>query len=710
MNRLFFLVCFLIPSLIQAADGVVTDNVMMIDATEATLKKLIPQTAKLRLSNGKILVETEASGAWPGFRIEKQNWNLGHCDHIIVVVTNLGKEPLNMHCRLDSPEIDWKTMTGTYTGSFSVPAGETVEGRINLPSSIPQQLQEKIFGMRGGPGGTQGQGNVGSAKPFRKDAVIGMTLFLSKPDRETRWNVESMIAVASKNTKRAEWRNLPPEKFFPMIDTFGQFKHEDWPGKLRGEADFDKMVEAEKTDLEKHPGPKNRNKYGGDAKGAKREATGYFRVEKVDGRWWFVDPDGCLFWSHGTDCVNTNNGTTPITDREFYFEALPARDNPEFKSCYGKGWWAPHNYYEDKIPYDTFNFTQYNLIRKYGDDWWNTNNDLVHCRLRSWGMNTIANWSDRNIYGKRQTVYTATFGSGGKPIAGSAGYWGKFPDPFSKEFEDTVDKNAGAEADRSGNDPWCLGWFVDNEISWGGERSLAIGAITSPPDQPAKLVFVEDLKKKYGDIGKLNGAWGTKHADWNALVASTEKPDEKKAGVDLDAFHKRVCEKYFSTIRDAIKKHAPKKMYFGCRFAWANDTAVYASAKYCDVISFNKYTRSLADFKLPEGIDLPVVIGEFHFGALDRGMFHTGLVPTDSQEKRAEAYENYVRSALKHPNIVGTHWFQYGDQATTGRGDGENYQIGLVNIVDTPYPETIKAVRKVGYGLYGIRSETSDAQ
>ena len=701
MNRLFFFILFpLFGVMIQAAE-----NVTMIEADETTLKKLIPQASKLSLSDGKILVETQAAGQWPGFRIEKQDWNLDHCRHVIVTVTNHDTEPLQLHCRLDSPEIDWKTMTGTYTGSFSVPAGETVQGRINLPSSIPPQLQAKIFGMRGGPGGTQGQGNVGSAKPFRKDAVIGMTLFLNSPGRETRWSVKSMVAVVSANTRQAQWNKLPPEKFFPMIDSFGQFKHEDWPGKLHGEADFKKNIETEKADLEKHPGPKGWSRYGGDASGPKREDTGHFRVEKIDGRWWFVDPDGYLFWSHGTDCVITGNGTTPITDREFYFEALPAKDDPKFKGCYGKGWWAPHNYYENKIPYDTFNFTQYNLIRKYGDDWWNIHAELVHKRLKSWGMNTIANWSDRNIYGMKKTVYTITFGSGGKPIAGSGGYWGKFPDPFSKEFEDNVDKNAKAEAERSGNDPWCLGWFVDNEISWGGERSLSIGAITSPADQPAKFVFVEDLKKKYGDIGKLNDAWGTKHADWNALLASTEKPDEKRAGADLDAFHKKVCEKYFSTIRSSIKKYAPKKLYFGCRFAWVNDSAVYASAKFCDVISYNKYTRSLADFKLPEGIDLPVVIGEFHFGALDRGMFHTGLVPTDSQEKRAEAYENYVRSALENPIVIGTHWFQYGDQATTGRGDGENYQIGLLNIVDTPYPETIDAVRRAGYRLYEIRNE-----
>jgi hypothetical protein len=82
-------------------------------------------------------------------------------------------------------------------------------------------------------------------------------------------------------------------------------------------------------------------------------------------------------------------------------------------------------------------------------------------------------------------------------------------------------------------------------------------------------------------------------------------------------------------------------------------------------------------------------------------MFHTGLVPVASQEARAAAYENYVLGALKHPQFVGCHWFQYQDEPTTGRVyDEENYQIGFIDIADTPYPEIIAASRRVGDRLY----------
>lgn len=43
------------------------------------------------------------------------------------------------------------------------------------------------------------------------------------------------------------------------------------------------------------------------------------------------------------------------------------------------------------------------------------------------------------------------------------------------------------------------------------------------------------------------------------------------------------------------------------------------------------------------------------------------------------------------------------DESTTGRFDGENYQIGFLDICDTPYWETIAAARDVGYKLYSLR-------
>ena len=123
-----------------------------------------------------------------------------------------------------------------------------------------------------------------------------------------------------------------------------------------------------------------------------------------------------------------------------------------------------------------------------------------------------------------------------------------------------------------------------------------------------------------------------------------------------------------------------------------------------DKFGDNVFDLLVADLRLPGDADKPVVIGEFHFGALDRGKFHASLRQVPDQEARGAAYEKYVRSALENPLIVGTHWHQYGDQATTGRDDGENFQNGFIDVCDTPYTETIEACRRIGNRLYEVRA------
>ena len=110
------------------------------------------------------------------------------------------------------------------------------------------------------------------------------------------------------------------------------------------------------------------------------------------------------------------------------------------------------------------------------------------------------------------------------------------------------------------------------------------------------------------------------------------------------------------------------------------------------------------DLGLRSILCVPLIIGEFHFGALDRGLFHPGLRPAVTQKHRAELFRSYIEGALKNPFIVGAHWFQFHDEPTSGRFDGENYQIGLTDICDTPYPEMVRAARLVGRELYRIRS------
>jgi hypothetical protein len=667
--------------------------ILIFDAQKESLtKEVVIQGVETRLNNEWLEVTTGFENPWPGVQLSG-NWNLKNHTEIELVIANYDDTFVKLNCRFDSPR-PGDDMKNTVSFTTSLAPDEIKTWKIRLPSIPPEKLKDKLFAMRGTPFGA----NYSFNSTFDPQEVTRLIVFVAQSNRVQHWGVKQIIAKspALLSTPVSE------DSFFPMIDKYGQYMHADWPGKIHNDADLQKVYLEEQIDLEAHPSPQDRNQYGGWSAVPKREATGHFRVEKIDGKWWFIDPEGCLFWSHGTNCVIVSNAVTPITDREFYFAELPSRKE-EFASCYSTGNWAPHNYYEGKGGYDLFDFSKANIIRKHGVDWQNSYGNLIHQRLRSWGMNTIANWSEPQFYRMQRTPYTDQLYLRASPIQASGGYWGKFSDPFDPEFRTSIHHSAEKAAQTSGNDPWCIGYFVDNEQSWGDEISLAIAALQSPADQPAKKAVVNYLKDKYLSIEHLNKVWQTAYASWESLLQSVSPPEETNIRNDLVECYQLIADRYFRTIKEELNKACPNKLYLGCRFAWGNDEATKIAAKYCDVISFNKYEYDLHDFKLPEGIDKPCIIGEFHFGALDRGMFHTGLCPVSSQKERAETYEYYVTSALMNPCLIGTHWFQYMDQATTGRGDGENYQIGLLTACDSPYPETITAVRKVGEKMYELR-------
>jgi hypothetical protein len=652
------------------------------------ISTVVRNDARTRLAgeSNMLRIETGHKNAWPGITLKAPagRWDLSASQWIAFQVRNPEAAPVTVSCRVDNPGADGNK--NCVTANIIVPPNATRTLQINL-SPTPWRISEpmKLVGMRAAPG---------SSDQLDTANITQLLVFVANPHQDHVFEINAITAGGRVQT-------LDSRTFFPFIDEFGQFIHADWPGKTHSEAELKAHAEAEAKDIGAHPAPENLDQYGGWTAGPKLSATGFFRAEKYQGQWWLVDPEGRLFWSHGIDCVAAGD-TTPVSDRENYFRALPPSDSP-FAKFYARANWAPHGYYQDHSPYRTYDFSQANLLRKYGEDWARASSALAHTRLKSWGMNTIANWSNPQTYRMRRTPYVATISFNSKVLEGSQGYWGKFFDVFDPSFRRAMQGRLNQEKGASVGDPWCLGFFVHNELGWGDDTSLAIAALASPALQPAKKAFLDDLKAKYETIDKLNEAWGSSHASWDALLASTQPPDKVKAGDDLKAFYTRTAETYFEVIREEMKRVAPSQLYLGCRFAWVNERAARAAAKFCDVISYNRYELSVENQRLPEGLDLPIVIGEFHFGALDRGMFHTGLRATASQADRAAAYKNYVQGALRNPLIVGTHWFQYQDQATTGRGDGENYQIGFIDICDTPYPETVAACREVGYSMYPYR-------
>ncbi len=294
------------------------------------------------------------------------------------------------------------------------------------------------------------------------------------------------------------------------------------------------------------------------------------------------------------------------------------------------------------------------------------------------------------------------------------------PDSFDPGFIRRAKLTIDIIAEEVKSSPWCVGIFVDNEKSWGFREGtieqrfgLILDALSkSTTESPAKSAFTKYLKEKYSnDIQILNEHWSSKYQSWSVLengvdlVSFNDNMEE-----DLSNMLELLSDQYFKVVHDAVAKALPNHLYMGARMAnWGmpNET-IKAAVKYSDVMSFNIYEEGLQPeaWSFLKDIDLPTVIGEFHIGSTtDTGVYHGGLVQADGQAARAEKYLAYMDSVVKHPNMVGAHWFQYVDSPITGRAfDGENYNVGFVAVTDIPYPEMVEATKKFNKTLYPYRS------
>ena len=572
----------------------------LVDFGKAPSFETLGNGAKAAVVDGALRVTFVADGSGVELKAPKRGWDLSKSVTVLLDVKNTGKKPVALHGMLNG---------NRWIDGFAA-LGEGERGRLGIviKRKACTDARSKYFeAMNGWPGGFVWLWHEVNAARVGRIVVKGV-------DGSAGGQIEIRNVRASGSYAAPSEVDLKG-KFFPFVDGFGQYKHASWPGKTKTEEDLAKQKESEDADLTKTPGPGKWNAYGGWATGPKLKATGHFRTQKHGGKWWLVDPEGRLFWSHGITCVRLGMNTR-VKGREHYFEHKP-REFMQGKNC---------------------DFGALNLSRKYGADWKVLARARAHARLRSWGMNTLANWSASDVYMMQKTPYVVAVHYG-CPQIGT-----KFPDVNRPEFRNSLRKRLEMEKGKTTEDPWCIGYFINNELRWPKENRSAL------------------------------------------------------------------AEKYYKACREELKRVAPHKLYLGSRLHGHLDPngdkrdVILAAAKYCDVVGINRYRFSPSDLKMAEGVDVPLMIGEFHWGALDRGLLHTGLRSVADQQQRGAAYVHYVTQALKHPHIVGTHWFQYQDQMVTGRGDGENYQIGFIDICDKPYAETVDPCREVGYRMYEIRA------
>ncbi|MDP9534550.1 beta-galactosidase [Pseudomonas protegens] len=632
--------------------------------------------------------------------------------------------------------------------------GKTLVSRVDLPAGPAQTLLVPLVantplsqGMKAAPPmpmTVDGQRILlaSSEGQLDRSQVVSVTLSLDSPKAAQSILLERFGVQDGEGVIKAVYGSL--------VDGYGQSTRSRWPEKITSDDQLKAADAKEQQQLKAWLGEREKtslDKFGGWDKGPSFKASGFFRTEKRDGRWFLVTPQGHPFYSLGVNTVAPDNSQTYVAGREWMFSALP-KDGEPLASHYGEGDNRGGNGADRGRAYNAgrwYDFYRANLQRTYSAPCAMASEApaeasstepkpaapeaaAVPCaaptfderrwvshtldRLQAWGFNTIGNWSAPALGAADRVPYTLPLSIVGDYASISTGsdWWGGMPDPFDPRFAMATERAVAIAARDHRDDPWLIGYFADNELAWAGpgddpkaRYALAYGTLRLTTDVPAKRAFLKQLRDKYRNQAGLSKAWGIDLPAWELMedpgfVPPQPSPEHPEIEADFKYFQKVFAETYFKTIADSLKWHAPNHLLLGGRFAVSNPEAVAACAQYCDVLSFNMYTlkpQDGQDFAYLRSLDKPVLVTEFNFGSRDRGPFWGGVTELAREEDRGPAYANFLKQAVSEPSIVGVHWFQYLDQPVTGRLlDGENGHFGLVGITDVPFQGFVDNVRK----------------
>ena len=278
--------------------------------------------------------------------------------------------------------------------------------------------------------------------------------------------------------------------------------------------------------------------------------------------------------------------------------------------------------------------------------------------------NTFGAWSDADAMAAASAspesdpfYYTPIIGAGDASLPPG----GCFPDVFAPAFRANVATAMAQLVPSRANDTRLLGWYSDNELCWVAAYSEYMKLPATAPGRQVAQAYA-------GQLGP---------------------------------FLQNVSQTYFSVYRDALRAHDPNHMYLGCKFTSVDSLGdvMVGSRGLVDVHSIDIYAFAPGPSLLAYYFNLsgvPWLIAEFGF----RGNTNDSNDPNvqgagprlPDQPSRAKAWLSYVQQALALPYVVGLGHFEWVDEPSHGRPDGEDSNYGLVSVNGSVYPDLHSAM------------------
>ncbi|VVP11656.1 hypothetical protein PS732_03409 [Pseudomonas fluorescens] len=221
--------------------------------------------------------------------------------------------------------------------------GQTLTSRVDLPAGPAQTLLVPLVassplsqGMKAGPPmpmTVDGQRILlaSSSGEIDRSQVVSVSLSLDQPKVAQSLLLERFGVQDGEGITQAVYGNL--------VDAYGQSTRSKWPEKVSSDEQLKSVAAKEQQQLKTWLAEREKaslDKFGGWSKGPAFKASGFFRTEKRDGRWYLVTPEGHPFYSLGVNTVSPEVNQTYVAGREWMFESLPKSGEP-LASHFGEG-------------------------------------------------------------------------------------------------------------------------------------------------------------------------------------------------------------------------------------------------------------------------------------------------------------------------------------------------------------------------------------
>jgi len=476
-----------------------------------------------------------------------------------------------------------------------------------------------------------------------------------------------------------------------LIDEIGQSTIHVWHGKTKDVSLMKENLNNRSRNIN-HNWPESLSAWGGWKEKRLNQGTGFFRTFHDGERWWLIDPAGYYFWSAGIDCVRVDT----TADCYLLEDALAWMPDP-------KGEYS--DIFSDRNGHTHINYLAANLIRTFGAEVWRDKwADIALDELKRLRVNTVGNWSEWEFAKKAGFPYVRPMSFNPTRVKN---IYRDFPDVYHPDFEKDAMDYAQILADTK-DDPALIGYFMMNEPTWAFSSELpATGILYNTSSCSTRDEMKSFLEEKYETSEALAQSWKMKVTFDMIQQGNWKEQFTEEALKDLELFSQIIVEKYFTTLSKACKTVDPNHLNLGIRYAGVPPKWAVEGMKSFDVFSMNCYQD-----KVPVGqtdeihalLKMPIIIGEWHFGALDVGLPASGIGHVHTQADRGKAYRVYIEDAAANPNCVGTHWFTLYDQSALGRFDGENYNIGFLDVCNQPHTAICDAAIKSHETIYEVAS------